>query len=446
MSARQDAIAIWNAGVDAVRPEVLLRDSLADESLGLTAALANAPRIHVVGAGKAGASMARALESALAPIAGDPLSRCHGLVNVPESQVIPLQRIRLHAARPAASNHPTAAGVIGSQLMLDQLASAGPDDVAICLISGGGSALLPAPADGISLEEKQTVTKLLHRCGATIVEMNTVRKHLSKIKGGQLATAFRGRLMVSLILSDVVGDPLDVIASGPTVVDPSTYVDSIAILQRYRIWDDCPPNVHRHLQRGMRGEIPETLKSPLPNVRTKVIGRNRIALNAAKVEAERRGYRVLDLGSFLEGETREVARVHAGILRSIRADGQPIAPPAVILSGGETTVTLGASPGKGGRNQAFVVAAACELKATELGTSAILSGGTDGEDGPTDAAGGVIDSEFWNRCQQHGLNPHDALRADDAYPLLAQTDCLLKTGMTETNVMDVRVIVIPETA
>ena len=342
---RTDAVAIWTAGVDAVRPARLF-GSVADRLRSLAA---SANRVLVVGCGKAGSAMAAELEAALA---GE-LGKVEGIVNVPEGTVRPLQKVRLHPARPAGSNHPTEAGVDGADAMLRLLASAGPDDVAICLISGGGSALLPAPAAGVSLADKQAITKLLHASGATIGEMNAVRKHLSRVKGGRLAEAFRGRRMLSLIVSDVVGDPLDVIASGPTAPDPSTFADATAVLRKFGLTGRVPPAVLDHLKRGDRGEVPETPKALPVTVENVVLGRCEVALQAAEAEAVRLGYRVLNLGAFVEGESREVAVAVAGIARSIRESGVPVAPPACLLLGGETTVALGDSPGTGGRNQEF---------------------------------------------------------------------------------------------
>jgi hydroxypyruvate reductase/glycerate 2-kinase len=326
--------------------------------------------------------------------------------------------------------------------MLALLASAGPEDVAICLLSGGGSALLPAPAVGITLDDKQTVTKLLHACGATIREMNAVRKHLSRVKGGRLAQAFRGKWLVTLIISDVVGDPLDVIASGPTAPDPTTFVDAVAVLDNYGLTDRVPVAVLEHLRAGMRGEIPETPKTLPPTVSNVVIGSNATALTAARRDAESRGYRVLDLGPFVEGETKEVAVVLAGIVRSIRERGKPVAPPVCVLVGGETTVTLGPSPGKGGRNQDFVLALADKLGDDGMTGVCVLSGGTDGEDGPTDAAGAVATAETRARATALGFDPADHLRRHDAYPLFDAVGGLVRTGLTGTNVMDVRVICI----
>src|SRR5262245_17584277 len=294
------ALAIRHAAVDAVRPADLLPNPVRTHQQ-FRQAIASAERVLVVGAGKAGAAMAEALEAAEA----DHLDKLTGIANVPADALRPLRRIRLHSARPAGSNHPTAAGVAGAEEMLALLNSAGPHDVAVCLLSGGGSALLPAPA-GVSLEDKQAVTRLLHACGATIHEMNAVRKHLSRVKGGRLAQAFRGRALFSLIISDVVGDPLDVIASGPTVADPSTFADAIAVLDRYGLQDLVPRSVLEHLERGAAGAIPETPKALPVNVHNVILGNNGMALRAATAKAGELGYRVLDLGAFVEGETRPV--------------------------------------------------------------------------------------------------------------------------------------------
>jgi hydroxypyruvate reductase/glycerate 2-kinase len=423
--SREHALAIWRAAVDAVRPEPLVAAALAAEP-----AVRGAPRVLVVGAGKAGPGMAAGLEVALAPR----LDRVEGLVNVPEGTTAPPKRIRLHAARPPGVNEPRPEGVAGAEQMLRLLASAGPDDVAVCLLSGGGSALLPAPAEGVTLDDKLAVTRLLHRCGATIDEMNCVRKHLSRVKGGRLAGAFGGKLLLSLIISDVVGDPLDVIASGPTAPDPTTFADARRVLEKFDLLGKVPPAVPSLLDRGVRGEIAETPKALPQNVVNRVIGSNRVALDAAKATAEALGYRVIDLGDALVGDTAEVARSQADL-----AAGLP--PGTCVLSGGETTVTLGDAPGKGGRNQEFVLAAVVELGA-ELGRVTVLSGGTDGEDGPTDAAGAVADAFVRDAARAKHLDPAEFLRRHDAYPFFGAAGGLIRTGLTGTNVMDVRVILV----
>jgi glycerate 2-kinase len=432
--SREHALSIWKAAVDAVRPEPLVEAALRNEP-----AVRTAPRVLVVGAGKAGPGMAVGLERALA----DRLDRVEGLVNVPEGMTATLACVRLHPARPQGVNEPTAAGVAGAEEMLRLLASAGPEDVAVCLLSGGGSALLPAPAEGISLADKQAVTRLLSGCGATINELNCVRKHLSRVKGGRLAEAFRGKLLLSLIISDVVGDPLDVIASGPTAPDASDYGNALVVLEKYAIHESLPPAVRRHLNDGAAGLHPETVKVCPPNVSNRVIGSNRVALDAAKRTAEEMGYRVLDLGAFVEGETRSVAVAVAGVVRSIQRDRLPVARPACILIGGETTVTLGGAQGKGGRNQEFVLALLDKLSETGLLEDVtVLSGGTDGEDGPTDAAGAVADADTLRACVGDGPRPDTYLRSHNAYHFFERVGGLIRSGLTGTNVMDVRVVLV----
>ena len=288
-----DAKAIWQAGVDAAKPHELVADALRNPTLAQT--LDNASRILVAGAGKAGASMAVAVESMLS----DKLSKLEGLINVPDDPPFETKKITLHGARPVGSNHPTQEGVAGSEQILSLLSNAGPDDVALCLISGGGSALLPAPVEGVSLEDKQEVTRLLHGCGATINEMNCVRKHLSRVKGGRLAQAFSGRSLVSLIISDVIGDPLDVIASGPTAADSSTFSDAWEVLERHAILDETPESIRRYLQNGIDGNQPETLKSIPETVTNLVLGNNQRSLHAAAAKAETVGHQLLSLGSLI---------------------------------------------------------------------------------------------------------------------------------------------------
>jgi hydroxypyruvate reductase/glycerate 2-kinase len=328
--------------------------------------------------------------------------------------------------------------------MLALVQAAGPGDLGLCLLSGGGSALLPAPVEGVSLEDKQRVTALLHACGATIDEMNCVRKHLSRIKGGRLAQAFqaRGCPVFSLIISDVIGDRLDVIASGPTAADPTTFADALAVLGRYSLTNQAPPAVLAHLRRGRDGGVPETFKETPPSVHNLILGNNARALESAKRQAEAFGYPVLNLGSFIEGETRHVAAVFAGIVRGSQRDGAPMRPPVCVLSGGETTVTLPADHGRGGRNQELVLAAALRLGADGLRNVVVLSGGTDGEDGPTDAAGAWADAGTLPRVAALGLDPAAYLERHDAYAFFAAVGGLLKTGLTQTNVMDVRVILV----
>ena len=402
---REHARTIWQAAVTAADPRKLVQHALNEPRL--FAALQQALRVLVAGAGKAGVAMCQGVEEAFAEIG---LDKLEGIVNVPAfSGPSPLKKLVAHGARPAGSNFPTAAGVAGAEKILDLFGKAGPEDVGLCLLSGGGSALLPAPVAGVTLEAKQEVTRLLHACGATINDMNAVRKHLSAIKGGRLAEAFHGRALISLIVSDVVGDPLDVIASGPTAADPTTFHDALALLDKYQLTDKVPPPVLDHLRKGERGEVPETPKELPARVHNLILGNNARSLEAARQAAEQLGYRVLNLGSFIEGETQAAAATLAGIVRSILADGVPLAAPVCVLSGGETTVTLPPGHGRGGRNQEFTLAAARYLATREQdacrGRWLVLSGGTDGEDGPTDAAGALADSDTLLRAAVSAWTP-----------------------------------------
>lgn len=427
------ALAIWRSGVNAVRPDVLMADFFENDS-EFRDSVNKAERLLVVGGGKAGTAMVNALQRALP----DQQAKMVGCVNVPADTWQPTTNVKLVAGRPAGVNHPTIEGAAGVTQMLRLMEEAGPNDVAICLISGGGSALLPAP-DGVTLADKQTVTQKLHGCGATINEMNAVRKHLSKVKGGRLAQAFRGRQLFSLIISDVIDDPLDVIASGPTAIDQSTFADALTILQRYQLVDSVPVSVINHLKAGINGLIPETLKTPLPNVRNVLLGNNAKAIAAAAERAHSLGYAQVRVLPVISGDTATVAREMAMTLNEIAMQtGKPIC----VLNGGETTVTLDSRSGKGGRNQEFVLAMLDQLGPLCMNRRVLLSGGTDGEDGPTDAAGAVANQETLAAIHQRGLNMADHLKRHASYDLFDAVNGLIKTGPTHTNVMDLRVMLL----
>jgi len=420
---RRDALTIFRAALAAADPEAAV-------TRYLTALKVSGFRnIYVVGAGKAGASMARAAERVLRR------RITAGLVNVKDGHTVKLRHIELNEC-----GHPVpdARGVLGAERIAAIASSAQHDDLVVCLISGGASALLPAPAPPITLEEKQSVTRLLLASGANIHEINTVRKHISRIKGGQLARLAAPARVESLLLSDVIGDDLDVIGSGPTAPDASTFADAAAILQKYGITARAPATVRERLARAE----PETPKPGDPlfrRVRNTVIGSNRLALDAAARRARELGYRTLVLASEIEGETREIARMHAAIARQVVRAGQPARPPACIVTGGETTVTL-KGDGLGGRNQEFVLAAAIDIDG--LPGTVVFSAGTDGSDGPTDAAGAIADGDTLRR------NP-DArkyLDANDSYHYFDPLGDLVKTGPTNTNVMDVRLILVGPTS
>jgi hydroxypyruvate reductase len=299
--------------------------------------------------------------------------------------------------------------------------------------------------EGVTLAEKQAATNQLLSCGANIQEINTLRKHLSRIKGGGLARLVYPATLVSLILSDVIGDPLDAIASGPTVPDPTTYEDCARILNKYELWEKIPPTAARHIREGMEGKKEETLKEGDPafsNVYNLVVGNNLLAMKAAKKAAQALGYRTLLLSSLVEGETREIAKAHAAIAKEVLLSGNPIPPPACILSGGETTVTL-KGKGKGGRNQEFALAAALEIAGWE--EILIMSAGTDGTDGPTDAAGAFADGKTVTRAKTMGLDPWSFLKENDSYSFFQGIGDLLITGPTGTNVMDLRIMLVKKT-
>ena len=450
-----DALRIWQAGVDAVRSQRLVADNLAVEGSCLLVGDESIPldsigRIVVVGAGKAGAGMAAAVEDILGPGLIEE-KRLAGWVNVPDDCVHELSAVRLHGARPAGVNEPTQAGADGAAEILRLVESLGPQDLCLCLVSGGGSALLPAPVDGISLADKLAVTRFLSAAGANIEELNTVRKQLSRIKGGGLARACRGGRLVSLIISDVLGDPLDVIASGPTVADTTSAAAALAVLERFDAAHDLPPGVFTYLEKADADAArhrPSTIAEHC-RVTNLVIGNNALAVDAAGAEAERLGYsHAMQSAPQCEGPAEDLGRHLADMALSMRggasSDGDG---PDCLISGGEPVVKLADASvrGQGGRNQQLVLAALETLarKDNRAGRGiAILSGGTDGEDGPTDAAGAFLDESVIAAAAERGLDPADFLRRNDAYNFFAPLNALIKTGPTHTNVCDIRVVVV----
>jgi len=437
---KQDAVDIFMAGVAAVDPGRAVRSHLSLEGETLAAGehripLAPEGRIFVVGAGKAGAPMAAAVEEVL----GD---RIHsGVVVVKYGHLAPVRTVTLlEAGHPV----PDEAGVRAADKIRDLLDEATSGDLVIALISGGGSALLPYPVPPVTLSDKQAVTNLLLESGADIGEINCIRKHLSLLKGGGLAKKAYPARLLTLILSDVVNDPLDVIASGPAVGDPTTYADAMAIISRYGLADKVPQTVLDRLRDGALGKHPETPKPGDPELKEVInllVGTNTIALQASQDRAREMGYSTTILSSSITGETRDAAADHAALARAIAQTGQPVAPPACVLSGGETTVTI-RGPGKGGRNQEFALAAAMGIEG--LPDTLILSGGTDGTDGPTDAAGAVADGTTADRAREAGLDPVRYLDSNDSYRFFEKLGDLLMTGPTLTNVMDLRVILVGE--
>lgn len=440
---KQQAEAIFEAGLRAVDPHAAVTAALhlEGETLWLyhprakpaSYDLTRFERVIIVGAGKASACMALAAEEVL----GERLDA--GLVVVKDGHG---EKTRVVEVIEAAHPVPDARGEAGARRIKSMLEPLGEETLVLSLISGGGSALMPLPAEPITLAEKQALTSLLLAAGADIGEINTVRKHISALKGGQLARCAAPATIINLMLSDVVGDRLDVIASGPAVPDRSTFMDARSVLERYALWEKAPAAVRARIEAGVAGEIADTPKvgdRAFARCANAVIGSNIIALRACEAAARAAGFNALVLASTIEGETRDVARTHAAIARQIRQSGEPLAPPACVISGGETTVTL-RGQGKGGRNQEFALAAAFDLVGLE--NVAIFSAGTDGTDGPTDAAGAIAFGDTLSRAREEELDADHALAENDAYPFFEALGDLLITGPTGTNVMDVHLILV----
>lgn len=440
---RSEAKAIFLASLKPVNPEEAVKRFIRIEGSRLIAGPADSPaaeldlnnykRIFLVGGGKATAPMALAMEKLFA----GRITR--GIINVKYGFTEKLSFTEIVEA-----DHPVPDlnGVEGAGRIIELLNSAGEKDLIFSLISGGGSALLPKPAGEITLEEKQAMTKKLLECGASIDEINSIRKHISSSKGGQMARAAFPATVINLMLSDVVGDRMDVIASGPFVPDSSTFDDTLRIIKKYSL-KDIPSSIEKHLRSGMEGGIPETPKEGdaiFERVHNIIVGSNILAVEAAAAEAVKRGYHTIILSSMIEGETRDVARVHTAIAKEIIKTGRPAPAPCCVITGGETTVTIRGN-GKGGRNQEFCLAAAVDIKDLPERV-VVLSGGTDGNDGPTDAAGGIVDPLTISRGREAGVDALKFLSNNDSYSYLNKTGDLLMTGPTNTNVMDVRVVLV----
>ena len=440
---------ILAAALAAVEPAAAVRRFLRLDGATLYAGeqaydLERYQRVFLVGAGKAGVPMARAAAAILGPRLTGGVVVVKGYESAPE---------RAHERGPASqeptaelpatvelveAGHPIpdARGVAGAQRMAALLQQATERDLVIALISGGGSALLTLPVPGVRLADLQALTTTLLGCGASINEINALRKHLDQVKGGGLAQMAHPATLVTLILSDVVGSPLDVIASGPTVPDTSTFAEAWGVLERYGIAPAVPTSIGEHLRRGMAGAIPETPKPGDPcfeHVQNLLVGSNPQAAAAAIEAARGEGLHPLLLTTYLQGEAREVGRVLAAVGRELAASGHPLPRPACIVAGGETTVTLRGA-GTGGRNQELALAAVQDMAG--LADVALVALATDGGDGPTDAAGAVVTGATLERARRLGLDPAAHLARNDAYPFFAALGDLLTPGPTETNVND----------
>jgi glycerate 2-kinase len=416
-AARALLLQMFRAAIASAQPEVCIPPHLPPPPRG---------RLIVVGAGKASAAMARTVEQHWQ----GPLS---GLVVTRYGYAVPCQHIEI-----AESAHPVPdeAGMRAAQRMLERVRGLNEDDLVLCLISGGGSALLPLPAAGMTLDMKQAVSRALLRCGATISEMNCVRRHLSAIKGGRLAAACHPARVLTLLISDVPGDrPID-IASGPTVADPTTCTDALSILRRYGI--DLPPPVRELLESG-RGESVKPGDPRLAHAAVSMIATPQMALEAAAAVARAAGIAPHILGDALEGEARDVGQVLAGISLQVAQRGQPVAAPCVLLSGGETTVTVRGN-GRGGRNVEFLLSLAIALDGHPRIHA--LAGDTDGVDGQEEIAGAIIAPDSLARAWAAGRRPREMLDNNDGHSFFSALGDSVITGPTLTNVNDFRAILI----
>lgn len=440
MKLRNDFTAILRSAIGAVEPYgavtryLSVRDStlfLVDSGTEVPYDLGSFDRIFAVGAGKATAPMARAVEDLL----GGRLTG--GVISVKDGHRDALKTVtQLEASHP----FPDSRGMDAARRMIELLKGCGERDLVIALISGGGSALLPLPAGGITLEEKQATTDLLLKSGVPIADINTIRKHLSLAKGGLLAASAFPATVICLMISDVVGDDPGTIASGPFSPDTSTFADALSAVERWEIQEEIPSSVLEHLRRGARGHGAETPKPGDPvfsRVRHAIIASNGLAIEAAREKAVSLGYTTIILSSMAEGDAADMARRHARVAREIVRSGDPVFPPACAISGGETTVVIKGG-GLGGRNMEFALHAAVDIE----GLPGVLVGsaGTDGTDGPTDAAGAVADGNTVTRARRDGMDVADFMARNDSYHFFERLGDLVKTGPTLTNVMDVRII------
>ncbi|MEM2902024.1 MAG: glycerate kinase [Candidatus Bathyarchaeia archaeon] len=393
-------------------------------------------RVFILGAGKASGHLAEGVEQLL----GDKITE--GYVNVPRGTK-PLFKTRIIKLNEAGHPIPDEEGLRGAEKMIEVAVGAEKRDLIICLISGGGSSLLPLPAEGLTLEEKRLITDKMILSGATIHEINTVRKHLSRIKGGWLAKKASPATVISLIISDVVGDRVDVIASGPTSPDESTYMEAVKILRRYGLWNDLTNTVKEFLTKGVEGILPETPKPEDPcfkSVYNYIVGSNLEICLELKRFYKKRGCNSIVLTSRMEGEAREVGKLLSSIALEATSSGNPLKPPLALICGGETTVTVRGG-GKGGRNQELALAASTRI--SNQVPILMASFGTDGVDGPTEAAGAVIDHTTIKRAEERGLRAEDYLLNNDSYTFFENLGDLIICGPTGTNVNDISLILIP---
>lgn len=432
---REEIFSILDAALEAVNPATSVKRKLDYQGNqlvidGTIYEFETIRHVWVIAIGKASLAMAEGVNEVLAGriTGGIVLSKF-----LPPHTNLDLERYQLFTG---GHPIPDEKSISGSEAILNLLATLSPQDLVIFLVSGGGSALLAAPVENISLRDLQSLNQILLACGATIQEINTLRKHLSRVKGGHLARLAAPAQVATLILSDVIGDPLEVIASGPTVPDPTTFQDAVDILQKYQIANEIPPAIHDYLTLGAEGKKPETPKakdSLYKRVQNTIIANNYQAARAAANQAQLLGFNPVVLSSYLQGEAREVGKVLAAVARQIASTNEPVPQPACLIAGGETTVTL-LGDGLGGRNQELALAAVPHLAG--LFNTVFIALATDGEDGPTNAAGAVVTGETLSRAIKIGLDPADFLVRNDAYHFFKALDDLLIPGPTGTNVCD----------
>ena len=430
-ATRSDVIQALNHAILAASPESILKEKakVVNNKLVLDHSqvdLSDTDRVIVIGGGKAAASMAVEMEKLL----GSRITA--GIVNVPD-YLEPRPRTRRVRLNDATHPVPSEMGVKGVQEMLQLVGRPSRRDLIICLISGGGSALLPLPIEGVSLSDEKTVTNLRLKSGAPIDEINIVRKHISAVKGGRLAERLYPARVLTLIISDVVGDRLDSIASGPTVPDSSTYADARRVLVRYDIWKRAPKSVRKKIENGIANKSEETPKEDskiFSRVSNVLVGTNKKSCEAAAEYLRSEGYKTSVLSTHVQGEARDIGRFYSGILRDMRDNVDSSA----MIVGGETTVTITKKSGLGGRNQELVLASALGIEGLE--GAVIASMGTDGVDGPTDAAGAIADYTTTRRAKHVGLNGDSYLHAHDSYHFFCKLGDLIRTGPPGTNVND----------
>jgi hydroxypyruvate reductase/glycerate 2-kinase len=429
MDFKKIAVNIFKSSIESVLPENLIKTSLKIENstLSIENDKYKISKIHVFGSGKASVRMAKAVEDILFDKIEEGIVVCNYTEKLKKIKVI-------EGSHPI----PTEKSIKAGEILLNEISKLSENDFFIYLLSGGSSALIEKPVPPITLKDLEKTTELLLKHSVPIDEINVIRKHLSQIKGGRLGSSTKAKGIV-LVISDVVGDDLETIGSAPLYFDRSTYKDAFEILNKHNIWEKLPDAVKKVIEKGLKGEIPDTPKKPNPNIKHYIIGNNFKALTSARKKAEEYGLKAKILTSQIQGEAKEVAKVIISIGKEIEKTGNPFEPPACLLFGGETTVNVKGN-GKGGRNQEMTLSALKEIK--EDKNLIFLSGGTDGIDGNSDAAGAVADYRTYIKAKEKNINIDEYLKNNDSYHFFKETGDLIITGKTGTNVMDITILII----